>query len=64
VCQASSTGAHDDLTKASETARQMVTRLGMSEKLGPLSFGRQLPLLARRGRRSLHSILITHEGWG
>ena len=35
-----STGAHDDLTKATETARQMVTRLGMSEALGPLTFGR------------------------
>jgi cell division protease FtsH len=35
-----STGAHDDLTRATETARQMVTRLGMSETLGPLTFGR------------------------
>jgi cell division protease FtsH len=35
-----STGAHDDLTKATETARQMVTRLGMSEALGPQTFGR------------------------
>jgi len=40
VCEDISTGAHDDLTKATETARQMVTRLGMSEKLGPLTFGR------------------------
>jgi cell division protease FtsH len=40
VCKDISTGAHDDLTKATETARQMVTRLGMSEKLGPLTFGR------------------------
>jgi cell division protease FtsH len=40
VCKDVSTGAHDDLTKATETARQMVTRLGMSEKLGPLTFGR------------------------
>jgi cell division protease FtsH len=36
-----STGAHDDLTRATETARQMVTRLGMSDKLGPMTFGRQ-----------------------
>jgi cell division protease FtsH len=35
-----STGAHDDLAKATETARQMVTRLGMSEVLGALTFGR------------------------
>jgi cell division protease FtsH len=40
VCGDISTGAHDDLTKATETARQMVTRLGMSEKLGPQTFGR------------------------
>jgi cell division protease FtsH len=41
VCGDISTGAHDDLTRATETARQMVTRLGMSEKLGPMTFGRQ-----------------------
>jgi len=35
-----STGAHDDLGKATETARQMVMRLGMSEALGPQTFGR------------------------
>jgi cell division protease FtsH len=40
VCGDISTGAHDDLTRATETARQMVTRLGMSEKLGPQTFGR------------------------
>jgi cell division protease FtsH len=40
VCDDISTGAHDDLTKATETARQMVTRLGMSETLGPVTFGR------------------------
>jgi cell division protease FtsH len=41
VCREISTGAHDDLTRATETARQMVTRLGMSERLGPMTFGRQ-----------------------
>jgi cell division protease FtsH len=41
VCGEISTGAHDDLTRATETARQMVTRLGMSEKLGAMTFGRQ-----------------------
>ena len=41
VCGDVSTGAHDDLTRATETARQMVTRLGMSEKLGAMTFGRQ-----------------------
>jgi cell division protease FtsH len=41
VCGDISTGAHDDLARATETARQMVTRLGMSEKLGAMTFGRQ-----------------------
>ena len=34
-----STGARDDLEKATETARWMVTRVGMSERLGNLTFG-------------------------
>jgi cell division protease FtsH len=34
-----STGASDDLQKATELARQMVCRFGMSEKLGPMAFG-------------------------
>jgi cell division protease FtsH len=34
-----STGAADDLERASALARQMVTRFGMSEKLGNLSYG-------------------------
>lgn len=40
ACRDVSSGAQDDLTKATETARQMVTRLGMSERLGSLTFGR------------------------
>jgi cell division protease FtsH len=35
-----STGAQNDLERATETARQMVCRFGMSDKLGPLTFGR------------------------
>src|SRR5207247_3189402 len=35
-----STGAQDDLMKATDIARAMVTEYGMSDKLGPLSFGR------------------------
>jgi cell division protease FtsH len=35
------TGASDDLDKATDLARRMVTQWGMSEKLGPLSFGRK-----------------------
>ena len=36
-----SSGASNDLERASEIAREMVTRLGMSEKLGPLTWGRR-----------------------
>jgi cell division protease FtsH len=35
------TGAQDDLERASQLARQMVCLFGMSEKLGPLSYGRR-----------------------
>jgi cell division protease FtsH len=35
-----STGAQDDLQRATEIARAMVVEYGMSPKLGPLSFGR------------------------
>ena len=34
-----STGAENDLERATETARQMVCRFGMSRKLGPMTFG-------------------------
>lgn len=34
-----STGAADDLQRATELARQMVTRFGMSERLGNLTYG-------------------------
>jgi cell division protease FtsH len=34
-----STGASDDLQRASELARQMVTQFGMSEQLGHLTYG-------------------------
>jgi len=36
-----SSGASNDLERASEIARDMVTRLGMSEQLGPLTWGRR-----------------------
>jgi cell division protease FtsH len=35
-----STGASNDLQKASELARALVTRYGMSDKLGPITYGR------------------------
>jgi cell division protease FtsH len=44
-----STGAQDDLERATETARQMVCRFGMSLKLGPLTYGKP------RGMRFLDS---------
>lgn len=36
-----SSGASNDLERASDIARSMITRLGMSKKLGPLTYGRQ-----------------------
>ena len=33
------TGASNDLQRATETARRMITQYGMSENLGPLTFG-------------------------
>ncbi|MDF9391360.1 MULTISPECIES: ATP-dependent zinc metalloprotease FtsH [Methylococcus] len=40
----SSSGAQNDLEKASEIARTMVCRLGMSKSLGPLTYGRRQQL--------------------
>ena len=34
-----STGASNDIERASKIARNMVTRYGMSDKLGPITFG-------------------------
>ena len=36
-----SSGASNDLERASEIARSMITRLGMSKKLGPLTYGKR-----------------------
>ncbi len=36
-----STGASDDIRKVTQTARAMVTRYGMSERLGPRTFGQK-----------------------
>jgi cell division protease FtsH len=35
------TGASNDLERVTQTAKQMVTRFGMSEKLGPMALGQQ-----------------------
>jgi cell division protease FtsH len=50
-----STGASNDLERASELARQMVTRFGMSERLGNLTFGKPL------AGRFLQSTIIGEE---
>jgi cell division protease FtsH len=44
-----STGAHDDLEKATRLIRRMVTEFGMSENLGPLTYGSAMdsPFLGR-----------------
>jgi cell division protease FtsH len=39
------TGAGNDLEQATSTARMMVTRYGMSEKLGPRTFGKREELV-------------------
>ncbi|MEM6253978.1 MAG: ATP-dependent zinc metalloprotease FtsH3 [Cyanobacteria bacterium P01_D01_bin.156] len=43
------TGASNDLQQVAQTARQMVTRYGMSDRLGPVALGRQQgnPFLGR-----------------
>ncbi len=52
-----SSGASNDLERASEIARNMVTRLGMSEKLGPLTWGqrRELQFLGQRSEERNYS---------
>jgi cell division protease FtsH len=35
------TGAHNDLQKATQIAREMVCRFGMSQKIGPIVFGKE-----------------------
>ena len=36
-----STGAQNDLERAPDTVREMITRYGMSDELGPLTFGKR-----------------------
>jgi cell division protease FtsH len=45
ACGAISTGAQDDLERATTIARQMVCRFGMSEALGALTWGRSDAML-------------------
>lgn len=39
------TGAADDLRKATDIARSLVTRFGMSEKIGPMTLGEKEELI-------------------
>ena len=50
-----STGAADDLQRASELIRQMVTRFGMSSRLGNLTYG------AQQNTRFLRATFTTQE---
>ena len=45
VFEEMTTGASDDLERATNVARTMVTRYGMSEKLGPRTFGKREELV-------------------
>jgi cell division protease FtsH len=54
------TGAANDISKASQLARDMVTEFGMSEELGPVNFGpRQDP--AEWGRTYYEQTPISQE---
>src|SRR6266446_2632188 len=44
-----STGGHNDLERATQLARAMVTRFGMSERVGLATFGDRAPLFLRQG---------------
>ncbi|WP_370327007.1 ATP-dependent zinc metalloprotease FtsH [Euzebya sp.] len=48
------TGASDDIAKATATAREMVTQYGMSEKLGPIAYGEKdaQPFIGKDGGHS------------
>ncbi|SJM91005.1 protease, ATP-dependent zinc-metallo [Crenothrix polyspora] len=57
------TGASNDIERASELARNMVTRWGFSEKLGPLVYGEQggQPFMGYSSQGSKVSINVSHQ---
>ncbi len=44
ACDDVSTGAEDDIERATEIARRMISRFGMSDDLGPVTFERAHPM--------------------
>jgi cell division protease FtsH len=57
------TGASNDIERASELARNMVTRWGFSDKLGPLVYGEQggQPFMGYASQGSKVSINVSHQ---
>src|SRR5206468_7792969 len=45
IFQEVTTGASNDIERVTEMARQMITRYGMSKKLGPVALGRKEELI-------------------
>jgi cell division protease FtsH len=57
-----STGAVDDIQRATQLARRMVTEFGMSEKLGSVRYaGQRLQYLGAAGAESSDASAATHE---
>ena len=56
-----STGAHNDLEKATELARAMVTQYGMSERLGPLTFMERKEAQFLRGAGFVQERMFSEE---
>ena len=57
VYQETSTGAQNDLERATDLARRMVTEFGMSDRLGPLAFGKRDELVFL-GREIAHPFAV------
>ncbi len=63
IFQESSTGAANDLERATEMARRMVTEFGMSPKLGPVRYANTAGTYLRSGvagREDLSPVTIAH----
>lgn len=54
IFQEMSTGASDDLTKATDIASSMVTRYGMVESLGPVCYEGDSSMFLDSGQQSVH----------